>query len=86
MALARKLRKRGFTALADLLAALQATPSSVRVVLTQELLENLRAEDSKTLTRVLAWCSARGVNLIEVPAGTVLAPSDLFGPRWDSHT
>jgi hypothetical protein len=81
MRLATKLRTRGFTALADLLEALQATPSSARVVLTQELLQNLRAEDSKTLTRVLAWCSARGVNVVEVPVGTVLAPSDLLGTR-----
>ena len=81
MRLATKLRKRGFTALADLLETLQANPSSARVVLAQEFLDSLRVKDLKTLARVLAWCSARGVNVVEVPAGTVLAPSDLFGTR-----
>ncbi len=81
MTLATKLRKRGFTGLADLLEVLQADPSSARVVLTQGILENLRVNDSKTLARVLAWCIARGVNVVEVPAGTVLAPSDLLGTR-----
>ncbi len=81
MRLATKLRKRGFTALADLLETLQASPSSARVVLAQEILENLRVKDLNTLARVLAWCSARGVNVVEVPAGTVLGPSDLFGTR-----
>lgn len=81
MRLATKLRKRGFTALADLLEALRANPSSARVVLAQEILESLRVEDLKTSARVLAWCSARGVNVVEVPVGTVLAPSDLLGTR-----
>lgn len=85
MRLATKLRKRGFTALADLLEALRACPSSARVVLAQEILESLRVEDSKTLSRVLVWCSTRGVNVVEVPAGTVLAPSDLFGARQESR-
>ncbi len=81
MRLATKLRKRGFTALADLLETLQTSPSSARVVLAQEFLDTLRVKDLKTLARVLAWCSARGVNVVEVPAGTVLGPSDLFGTR-----
>lgn len=81
MRLATKLRKRGFTALADLLETLRAGPSSARVVLAQEFLDSLRVEDLKTSARVLAWCSARGVNVVEVPAGTVLGPADLFGTR-----
>ena len=81
MRLATRLRKRGFTPLADLLETLQASPSSPRVVLAQDILDSLRVKDLKTLARVLAWCRARGVNVVEVPEGTVLAPSDLFGAR-----
>jgi len=81
MRLATKLRKRGFTPLADLLETLRSSPSSPRVVLAQDILDGLRVKDLETLARVLAWCRARGVNLVEFPAGTVLAPSDLFGTR-----
>ncbi len=52
MRLATKLRKRGFTTLADLLETLQVSPSSARVVLAQEFLDSLRVKDSPGMRSV----------------------------------
>jgi len=78
MALTGKLRRQGFADLADLLEALKANVSAARVVLTREALEKLRIKDAKTYARVLAWCKARGVEVVKVRAGRVLTPRELL--------
>lgn len=63
--------RQGVVGLADLVRALEARPLVERVVLPPEALAELEAEAAQTWAMVRAWCEARQVRVIGVPAHSV---------------